>query len=53
MAVYESLITQAKASGAAEVAALLKENYDQEVAASDKLIAAAEKIAGIPVRTNA
>ncbi|HEY2643009.1 MAG TPA: ferritin-like domain-containing protein [Galbitalea sp.] len=49
MAVYETLMTAAKASGAAEIGALLKENYDQEVAASDKLIAAGERIASTTI----
>jgi ferritin-like metal-binding protein YciE len=44
MAVYETLITNAKARGAEEVAQLLQQNYDQEVAASEKLIHAAEAI---------
>jgi ferritin-like metal-binding protein YciE len=51
MAVYETLITNAKARGAEEVVALLQANYEQEVAASDKLRKAAESIskAGIAV----
>lgn len=45
MAVYETLITNAKAQHADEVANLLTENYEQEVAASDKLRHASEEIA--------
>jgi ferritin-like metal-binding protein YciE len=45
MAVYETLITNAKARGASKVVQLLEQNYDQEVAASEKLKAAAEQIA--------
>jgi ferritin-like metal-binding protein YciE len=44
MAVYETLITNAKARGADEVVRLLEQNYEQEVAASEKLKAAAEQI---------
>jgi ferritin-like metal-binding protein YciE len=55
MAVYETLITNAKARGASEVVQLLQQNYDQEVAASEKLKAAAEQIAtsGIAVGARA
>ncbi|MGO4104672.1 ferritin-like domain-containing protein [Leifsonia sp. YAF41] len=44
MAVYETLMINAKARGADEVLVLLKQNYDQEVAASEKLLKAAEMI---------
>lgn len=44
MAVYETLITNAKARGADEVANLLQQNYDQEVAASEKIKQVAERI---------
>jgi len=55
IAVYETLITNAKARGADEVARLLTQNYDQEVAASEKIKSAAAKISadGIAVRAAA
>jgi ferritin-like metal-binding protein YciE len=55
IAVYETLITNAEARGAHEVVALLKANYDQEVAASEKIKAAAKEIStsGIAVGATA
>jgi ferritin-like metal-binding protein YciE len=44
MAVYETLITNAEARGALEVADLLQANYKQEVAASEKLRDAAQRL---------
>ena len=44
IAVYETLITNAEARGAHEVAALLKKNLEQEVAASEKIKGAAKQI---------
>lgn len=44
MAVYETLITNAKARGADDVAALLIQNYEQEVAASENIKSVAERI---------
>src|SRR6195952_5034238 len=44
MAVYETLITNAEARGAQEVAALLKKNYEQEVAASENIKNVAQRI---------
>jgi ferritin-like metal-binding protein YciE len=44
IAVYETLVTNAEARGAHEVAALLKQNLDQEIAASEKIKAAAKEI---------
>ena len=44
IAVYETLVTNAEARGAHEVAALLKANLDQEVAASEKIKAVAKTI---------
>jgi ferritin-like metal-binding protein YciE len=53
MAVYETLITNAEARGASDVAVLLKQNYAQEVAASEQIKAAAQRISseGIAVAT--
>jgi ferritin-like metal-binding protein YciE len=55
IAVYETLITNAEARGATEVAVLLKQNYEQEVAASEKIKQAAQQIStqGIAVRAAA
>jgi ferritin-like metal-binding protein YciE len=55
IAVYETLVTNAEARGATEVAALLKQNLDQEVAASEKIKKAAKEIStsGIAVRAAA
>jgi ferritin-like metal-binding protein YciE len=44
IAVYEVLVTNAEARGAHDVAALLKENLAQEVAAAGKIAAAAKRI---------
>lgn len=45
IAVYETLITSAEASGANEVAQLLKANLEQEIAASEKIKTAATQVA--------
>jgi ferritin-like metal-binding protein YciE len=45
IAVYETLITNADARGAGEVSQLLTANLEQEVAASEKIKAAAKKVA--------
>lgn len=44
IAVYQVLVTNAEARGAHEVAALLQENLDQEIAAADRIAAVAKKI---------
>jgi ferritin-like metal-binding protein YciE len=44
IAVYETLVTNAEARDAHEVAALLRQNLAQEVAASEKIKAAAKTI---------
>jgi ferritin-like metal-binding protein YciE len=44
IAVYETLVTNAEARGAHDVAALLQKNLDQEVAASENIKAAAKQI---------
>jgi ferritin-like metal-binding protein YciE len=44
IAVYEVLVTNAKARGADEVAALLQQNLDQEESAKEKVKALAERI---------
>lgn len=44
IAVYQVLVTNAEARGAHEVAALLQANLDQEIAAADRIAAAAKKI---------
>ncbi|MEF2976071.1 YciE/YciF ferroxidase family protein [Subtercola sp. YIM 133946] len=44
VAVYEVLVTNAHARGAGDVAALLQQNLDQELAALDKVKANAERI---------
>jgi ferritin-like metal-binding protein YciE len=55
IAVYETLITNAEARGAHDVAALLKHNYDQEVAASENIKKMAKQISteGIAVSSAA
>jgi ferritin-like metal-binding protein YciE len=51
IAVYETLITNAEARGATEVVALLTQNYQQEIAASEniKRVAKAISTSGIAV----
>ena len=44
IAVYQVLVTGAKARGAHDAAALLQENLDQEIAAADRIAAFSEKI---------
>ena len=53
IAVYETLVTNADARGASEVAALLRQNLAQEETARDKVKQAARRISqeGIAVRT--
>ena len=45
IAVYEILVTNAKARGASEVAALLQQNLDSELATLEKVKSTAERIA--------
>lgn len=44
-AVYETLIISAEAQGASEIVSLLKENLEQEKAASEKIIRASRQVA--------
>jgi ferritin-like metal-binding protein YciE len=53
IAVYETLIINAKARGALDVAALLQQNYDQEVAAAAKIRDAAARIANEGIAVDA
>ncbi|MDQ0212409.1 hypothetical protein BMF89_01660 [Arthrobacter sp. SRS-W-1-2016] len=50
-AVYEILITNAEARGAADVAQLLSQNLEQEKAAIEKIKTAAQQIAGEGIAT--
>ncbi|WP_375492449.1 ferritin-like domain-containing protein [uncultured Jatrophihabitans sp.] len=54
IAVYETLVTNAEARGATEVATLLRQNLTQEESARDKVKQAAQRISqeGIAVRTS-
>jgi ferritin-like metal-binding protein YciE len=53
IAVYETLVTNAKARGADDVAQLLQQNLDQELATLEKVKQTAERIANTGVAVSA